>query len=365
MPPSPALRRRFHLRALRLDGKNACWFGGGKFLTCEGLAMPHLLKFLGGRSRKQIGTSTPRVVEGNSACSLPASELAPQPQSPPTPTPGQGMFAFTPGHFYSPIVDSTLLLPGHEGMPHDGKNCWEHLNLRAAEQRRYFEDLLSRFGAPKYSEHQTPSQRYYWNNNYFPPSDAFTLAGVMQKELPRRIIEVGSGFSSAVMLDTLDATRKQVEFTFVEPYPERLYSLLSKNDRSSAKVLECPVQEVSLEAFDQLEAQDILFIDSSHVAKIGSDVTFLFLRVLPRLKPGVIVHVHDIFYPSSYPADWIRDGLGWNESLFLRAFLIGNDSFEVLAWNSYACREFPDVFQSRYPLFLQKPGASFWMRKMR
>ena len=152
--------------------------------------------------------------------------------------------------------------------------------------------------------------------------------------------------------------------TFIEPDPDRLYSLLSPDDRSIATVLVHRVQEVSLSVFDQLEAQDLVFIDSSHVAKIGSDVTFILLRILPRLKRGVLVHFHDIFYPFSYPLSWIREGRAWNESLFLRAFLVGNSQFQLVAFNSYAGYSFPEVFRDRFPAFLNKTGGSMWIRKV-
>ena len=124
------------------------------------------------------------------------------------------------------------------------------------------------------------------------------------------------------------------------------------------------VQEVPLSVFDQLEAQDILFIDSSHVSKIGSDVTFIMLRILPRLKRGVLVHFHDVFYPFSYPVRWIREGRAWNESLFLRAFLVGNSQFQLVAFNSYAGYSFPELFRDRLPAFLNNTGASIWIRKV-
>src|SRR5690606_1833553 len=112
-------------------------------------------------------------------------------------------------------------------------------------------------------------------------------------------------------------------FTFIEPYPRLLQSLITPDDAAAVTILPQRVQEVPLSVFDQLEPQDILFIDSSHVAKVGSDVVFLLLRVLPRLRPGVLIHFHDIFYPWSYPMRWIRQGCAWNESLFLRALLVG------------------------------------------
>jgi predicted O-methyltransferase YrrM len=236
--------------------------------------------------------------------------------------------------------------------------------LRPEEQRSYYEDLLKKFPMPPFPRQETDDYRYFTENGWFPVSDAFTLSGILQKEKPRRIVEVGSGFSSAVMLDTLDHARMSCALTFIEPNPDRLYALLSPGDRAASTILVNPVQEVSLSVFDQLQAQDLVFIDSSHVAKIGSDVAFIFLRILPWLKPGVLVHFHDIFYPFSYPSEWIREGRAWNESLILRAFLVGNPQFEIVAFNSYMGNTFPELFRERLPAFLKDKGGSIWIRKV-
>jgi hypothetical protein len=113
-----------------------------------------------------------------------------------------------------------------------------------------------------------------------------------------------------------------------------------------------------------LAPNDILFIDSSHVAKAGSDVAFLFLRILPRLRPGVWVHIHDIFYPGSYPIDWFLEGRAWNESLFLRTFLLGNPGWITRAFNSQAAATFPDLLQPTLPEILTDTGGSFWMQRL-
>ncbi|MGO8733898.1 MAG: class I SAM-dependent methyltransferase [Terriglobia bacterium] len=269
-----------------------------------------------------------------------------------------------PGHYNSPLLDIQSLGSDDSNLRFDGAEWWEHVNLRPGEQRSYYEDLLDGFPVLPFPHQKTDSYRYFTENDWFPLSDAFTLSGIIRREKLQRIIEVGSGFSSAVMLDTLDQTHASVAVTFIEPYPDRLFSLLSPHDRSIATVLVRRVQEVSLSVFDQLEAQDLLFIDSSHVCKIGSDVTFILLRILPRLKPGVLVHFHDIFYPFSYPAAWIREGRAWNESLVLRAFLAGNPQFELVAFNSYVGFLFPDVFRDRFPAFLNNTGQSLWIRKV-
>ncbi len=269
-----------------------------------------------------------------------------------------------PGHFYSPLLDIQSFGPKDSNIPFDGLEFWEHVNLREDEQRSYYEELLDKFPPLPFPSQKTSNYRYYTTNHYFTLADAFTLSGVIRKEKPSRIVEIGSGFSSAVMLDTLDQSSASVEMTFIDPQPDRLYSLISTADRSISAVLAKRVQEVPSSVFDQLEAQDVLFCDSSHVAKIGSDVSYILLRILPRLKPGVLVHFHDIFYPFSYPATWIRQGCAWNESLFLRAFLVGNVQFELTAFNCYAGYSFPEIFRDRLPAFLNDTGGSVWIRKV-
>jgi hypothetical protein len=276
----------------------------------------------------------------------------------------RGVTTFPPGHFYSPLLDIQSLELNGANLPFDGAEWWEHVNLKPDAQRSYYRDLIERFPCLPFPSQQSGDYRYYTDNVWFVFSDAFTLSGIIRKEKPRRIVEVGSGFSSAVMLDTLRHTSASAALTFIEPYPDRLNSLLTPADTSISRKLVQPVQEVPLSVFDELEAQDLLFIDSSHVAKIGSDVAFIFLRILPRLKPGVIVHFHDIFYPFSYPLDWIRDGRAWNESLFLRTFLVGNPQFEVMAFNSFAGHSFPDLFREKLPAFLKNTGGSIWLRKV-
>jgi hypothetical protein len=276
----------------------------------------------------------------------------------------RGVTLHPPGHFYSPLLDIKALRIGDKHFPNDWVECWEHIRLCPQEQRQYYQRILEDYPIPNFPRHKDLGCRYFWDNHWFPFSDALALNGVIKKEKPSRIIEVGSGFSSAVMLDTLDQTTLKTSITFIEPHPERLSSLLTNQDREKVTLIAKPIQDVPLSVYDELEANDILFIDSSHVAKVGSDVTFILLRVLPRLKSGVIIHFHDIVYPSSYPMVWLRDGCAWNESLFLRAFLVCNYAFEMMAFNSFAAYTFPEVFKERVPKFLENSGGSFWMRKL-
>ena len=140
--------------------------------------------------------------------------------------------------------------------------------------------------------------------------------------------------------------------------------MLKKQDRTSSQIIRAPVQDVPLETFQDLGENDILFIDSSHVAKVGSDLTHLIFRVLPCLAPGVLVHFHDIFWPFEYPREWLIEGRAWNESYFLRAFLAYNNTFEMLYFNSYMAERHQTDVAEHLPLCLCNPGGSLWIRRV-
>lgn len=270
---------------------------------------------------------------------------------------------FPAGHFYSPLLDIESLTSGSTSLPHDDVQWWENVSLRDSEQEALYRELLSdpeRFDFPNLPD---GTCRYHHDNGWFPLSDALVLSGLLRRERPKRIVEVGAGYSTAVMLDTIERSDLKTKITCLEPHPERLRKLLSASDVDSLELIRQPVQDVPMDKFTTLENGDVLFIDSSHVAKIGSDVSFLLLRVLPRLKSGVWVHIHDIFYPMTYPVDWIREGRAWNESLFLRAFLEGNDGYHLRAFNSYASKAFPPGFWDSASNFLENGGCSFWMQR--
>ena len=182
---------------------------------------------------------------------------------------------------------------------------------------------------------------------------------------PRRIIEVGSGFSSAAMLDVnnlfLDDT---VEFTFIEPHSDRLFNLLSREDKTKHTILKRQVQDAPTEVFRTLSADDILFIDSSHVVKIGSDVAHIMFNILPELQPGVLIHFDDIFWPFEYPEEWLLEGRAWNEAYFLRSFLQFNSAFEIMYFPSYIAEHHAEVLLEKMPLCLEGGReGSLWLKK--
>ena len=147
----------------------------------------------------------------------------------------------------------------------------------------------------------------------------------------------------------------------IDPFPP---DVIQDGIPALRSLIKTKVQDVDLECFSQLESDDILFIDSSHTVKIGGDVNYLFLEVLPRIKPGVIVHVHDIFLPFEYRRDWVLDELRfWSEQYLLQAFLTFNSEVEVLMANSYLNHYHQRDLKAAFPDLPSWGGGSFWMRR--
>ena len=188
---------------------------------------------------------------------------------------------------------------------------------------------------------------------------------MMRHFQPKRIVEVGSGYSSAVMLDTNELFfDNNIKLTFVEPYPDRLKGLLKSGDNKFVELLEDNVQNVDLNIFMQLEAGDFFFIDSSHVSKTDSDLNHLLFIVLPVLKPGVMIHFHDIFYPFEYPAAWVLAGRNWNEDYLLRSFLMYNSNFKIEFFADFLHKHYANCF-TELPLLYKNSGACMWIKKMK
>lgn len=261
-----------------------------------------------------------------------------------------------PGHFYSPVSSvsdshrATAQLPTMSAL--DG------LDLRADAQLE-LADVLG----PLWAEFPGSWRRYRPENRMYNLADGAVYHSVLRSFRPRRVIEIGSGFSSAVALDLRDQERPDLELTFVEPYPERLFGLLETADHCTITLFRTPVQDVPLDLYDQLEADDVLLIDSTHVSKAGSDVNWLFFHVLPRLRPGVLVHVHDVFFPFEYPEQWLAERRSWNECYLLRAFLSFNTSFEIVLFSSWLWEEHPEVVGRYLPEAVGGGPGNIWLRR--
>jgi Predicted O-methyltransferase len=268
-----------------------------------------------------------------------------------------------PGQFYSPVPDIEFIERRRERLfrqhpshiPGIDNNVETQLTLVAAFSD-YYPDL-------PFPEEQRPGRRYYFENPYFSYADAIALYSMMRHYQPRNIIEVGSGYSSAAMLDTNDLfLAGRTTMTFVDPFPERLRGLMTPQDKQRHEIIDDIAQDVPIERFRTLTAGDILFIDSSHVAKIGSDVVYLMTEVLPQLRPGVVIHFHDVFWPFEYPEEWVQEGRAWNETYMLKAFLQFNEQFRILFFCSYLALHHRAVLEQYLPLVFKNTGGSLWLR---
>lgn len=274
---------------------------------------------------------------------------------------------FPPGHFYSPIVDTEALAEERARIwPADPQVAG--IEFDDASHRHVLQDVLPRqlpaYDYPETLPDSDTLSSFYTRNSQFSWLDARALFALLREWRPRRIVEVGSGYSSLLMADV---NRRflggDCEISCIEPYPR---PFLQAGVPGIARLLVQRVQDVPLREFSRLEAGDVLFIDSSHVAKTGSDVNHLYFEVLPRLAAGVRIHVHDIFLPHDYPQDWaVTDNRSWNEQYLLRALLMYSKAFRVVFGCSYAFHRFPEEVRAALalPSAAAFGGGSFWMEK--
>lgn len=269
-----------------------------------------------------------------------------------------------PGHYYSPIFTS-------QNLPEEEKQLSRPIPRQLPEIHLDEQGMLDRLKAMNFvgkpfqpPKQKDPAWRYWTANQSYETSDAFCLAGIGRVYQPKMIIEVGCGFSSALIHDLNEREwGNQVDLSFVDPDPERMMRLLREEDKAKLKLTKSRLQDMDPEFFTTLQANDILFIDSTHVAKTGSDVLYLFFDLLPRLNRGVVIHIHDISWPFEYSREWIKEGRSWNEAYFLRAFLMHNRAYEIVLCNSWLGHFHPHALNDAMP-GVPAGGGSLWMRKV-
>lgn len=270
------------------------------------------------------------------------------------------------GHFYSPIasVDDNEFAIQRADKARKSAAMAVDINAEAmvALWRRIAPQTLE---MPFADEPGAGGFRYHYVNDMYSYGDAAIYFGLVWHLQPKRIIEIGSGYSSALALDMRDIFKRDIKLTFIEPHPSTLNSLLRDTDKSNVELIVDKVQNVPVHHFEALQPNDILFVDSSHVAKAGSDVCFEIFEILPRLNCGVAVHFHDCFWPFEYPIEWmIEQNRSWNELYFIRSFLMYNDSFEIMFFNSYfAAMHGNEVTAFPETPVLKNPGGGLWLRK--
>ncbi len=274
--------------------------------------------------------------------------------------------AYPAGHFYSPVVDTADVAARREEIwprvprPTIGID-WNDPSHRQV-LTEFFPRWLVDWDYPETLDEERSPGKFYIRNGQFSWLDARCLFVLLRQYRPRRMIEVGSGYSSLL---SADVNRRflggAMHLTCIDPYPRRF---LRRPIDGLTRVLDVRAERVSLSLFEALEPGDILFIDSSHVAKTGSDVNFLFFEVLPRLRPRVVVHVHDVHLPFEYPKNWVlAENRSWNEQYLVRALLMYSTGFRVLFGCRYAFHRFPDLVAAA----LARPGGygggSLWIER--
>ncbi len=270
-----------------------------------------------------------------------------------------------PGHYYPPVVNTQEAdwhLKKHEVEP--VLPSLRGINLHPDEIVAEWRSLLPFLTTSPFPDKKGPHLRYAFDNPAYAWGDGSVLHAMLRKYRPKRLIEIGSGWSSACVFDTVENyLGGACELTFIEPYPQLLRELVGAELRK-VKIYETAVQKVELEIFDALEAGDFLFIDSTHVVRTGSDVCFELFDILPRLARGVIVHIHDIFWPFEYPRQWVIDeNRSWNEIYAVRAFLTDNPSWKILMFNDYLMKTQRPLIESTYPKLLRSGGAALWLQR--
>jgi hypothetical protein len=271
---------------------------------------------------------------------------------------------FPPGHFHSPIVNPNELDEYFSRSVKTEHNKIPGINLDLSAMKSFWDSNCDLFRQAIFPTDKSEAGRFYYNGSPFPFGDAITLFAMLGSIRPKKIIEIGSGFSTACMLDSAERLDlHELHFVCVEPFPERLKRLLRPGDNQRITIIETCLQRVPLSQVIDLSKDDFLFIDSTHVLKTGSDVHYELFEILPALPSGVMIHVHDCPYPFEYPRDWIfRDNYSWNEAYALRAFLMYNVRFEIVFWGSLFKQKFPRNVEEVNPQFAMNPGTSIWLK---
>lgn len=275
-----------------------------------------------------------------------------------------------PGHFYSPIPDLDDIRQRRESIfPAEPDAIPPGVQIHWDEQLALLQRLEPLIASSPFPVYADGTTRYHLENPSFAHADGLILHALIRHLQPKRIIEVGSGHSSCCIMDTVETYLPQTtECLFIEPYPDLLHRLLRPEDKVNPKlrIIASPVQQVDLAEFERLESRDILFVDSSHISKIGSDVNHIVFDILPRLQPGVWIHFHDIGKGFEYPEPWIfQSRYFWNECYLLRAFLQYNREFPIRIWNSPLLEGVGRHHaETRLSALLENTGMSMWLERV-
>jgi len=270
-------------------------------------------------------------------------------------------------HFHSPVPDTRILSsePTRSRLWPERAPEQPGVDWRGEEQLTLVRGELARQAPMTFPEQPTDDPTEFFSSNpAFAPHDAWALQAMLRHLRPQRMIEIGSGWTSLlaarVNREHLDG---EMELTCVDPFPQEF---MTGGVEGVTELIQRPIEEMPGEFFGSLGPGDVLFIDSTHTVKTGSDVTYLFGEVIPQLRPGVVVHIHDIFLPGEYPQQWALSGWAWNEQYLVQAFLAFNEEFEVVLSLGWLAHRHPKVIEDVVPnfeRFYPGRGGSLWIRR--
>ena len=267
------------------------------------------------------------------------------------------------GHFYSPVVDPETVREYVAMNRAAGLEGLQGIEFPLTAMAAFWQANAEFIAATPFTEEPDGINRYSYTGGPYPHGDGIILRTMIHHYRPKRIVEIGSGYSTACILDTIDHLGlTDLELTCIEPNPERLFSILREADRGRITFHQNNVQDIPLGVFRTLQRNDILFIDSSHVLKTGSDVHYELFYILPNLAPGVIVHFHDCRYPLEYSDRQIFvKNYSWNEVYAVRALLMYSTRFKVIFHASLFDEVHPSL-TAISPAFRCNPGGAIWVR---
>jgi predicted O-methyltransferase YrrM len=273
---------------------------------------------------------------------------------------------FPLGHYYSPLPDNRELArePRRRMLWPERDRPTPGIDWNEQEQ----EDLAEVFAQQErlaFVDEETPDPTEYWTrNDQYPALDAWVLEAVLRYLRPRQMIEIGSGYSSLVSARVnREFLNSSMRFTCVEPYPR---GFLQAGVPGISHLRTEEVQDTPLELFERLGDGDVLFVDTSHTVKTGGDVAWIYGEILPRLSPGVVVHIHDAFIPGEYPEEWVMEGWGWNEIYLIKAFLAFNSGYRVIFGVRWMLQNRTELIDRAFPGFREhrdRGGAALWLRR--
>ncbi len=265
-----------------------------------------------------------------------------------------------PGHYYSPVGNPATIRPKDGDQP---VKTLPGVDIDHTSMLRLWEEMLPAMTTCPFPAAVTSTARYAFENDAYSWGDGLVLHAMIRQFPPKRIIEVGSGWSSACIIDTIEAAGLACSFKLIDIDLTTARSRIGQYS-GQIEMFEQPVQQIDPALFTTLESGDILFIDSSHVMKTDSDLNHLLFNVLPVLKSGVRVHFHDIFWPFDYPDGWsITENRSWNEAYALRAYLTDSIKWKLIWFNDYFAKLEADRARKDCPDFLRNSGGAVWLLK--